>query len=72
MTKLRKIRLDRGLQIHEASRVYGIHPPKLSALELARTPVGSVLRGRISGALGVASGELFDDAGWPIAMEVTV
>jgi hypothetical protein len=69
MTKLRKLRLDLGLQIHEASRVYGIHPPKLSALELARAPVGATLRSRISGALGVSSSELFDEAGWPIVLE---
>lgn len=65
MTIIRTLREERYSQ-PEFAKAANLHRSVLSKLETGADKAGPKVRDRVATALGVASADLFDPAGWPL------
>ena len=63
MTRLRELRIERGLRILDVTCALRIHPSTLSSVECGRLAVPAQAKGVLSSFFGVDEGELFGENG---------
>ncbi|MGB9858667.1 MAG: helix-turn-helix domain-containing protein [Moorellaceae bacterium] len=67
VTRLKVLRVQRGLKLIEAAQALGIHFTKLSQIENGRSWVPPALREKLADFFHVGIGEICDlETGWPI------
>ncbi|MCL6447620.1 MAG: helix-turn-helix domain-containing protein [Armatimonadetes bacterium] len=69
MTKLQKIREERGLSQSRLGGLALVHPSAISKIEHKQQPCWPALRKRICQVLQVSETELFDKNGWPLEVK---
>lgn len=60
-SRIRKVREDRGLNLHELARLSGISAPALSLIETGKRDLRVTSLCRIADALRIAAGDLLED-----------
>jgi len=60
-SRIRKVREDRGLSLHELARLSGISAPALSLIETGKRDLRVTSLCRIADALRIAAGDLVED-----------
>lgn len=60
-SRIRKARVDRGLNLHELARLSGISAPALSLIETGKRDLRVTSLCRIADALRIAAGDLVED-----------
>lgn len=65
-TKIRELRLARGLRIIDLSREALLNPADISSVEMRRRAASRNMQAALSEFFGIPQSEAFDDEGWAV------